>query len=311
MISNFSTETQTITPEMAAEILKRNNFLLQRRIKGTHVINIKNAMEKNCFPAGTQLNFAIFDDQIFLLDGQHRLHAQSQINEPIDYTITKYTVDGIEDVAELYCQLDQGAKRTNNDRLVALGIEDQFSNISKTMLMKVANSMPYILNGFKKVRPKDISDISPQERIDAIRKFEIGAEKWCEELKDAEPLLKKILTRPTIMAFGLYTYQFSPDLAAKFWKPIMKMAVTDNDEIGCPIRAAYKYLLNTDLKVGLNHSVSMAQTLIRCWNVHVDGGKLKHKRKNGSVVTLAPAENIEIHFEKYKTIDSLMNKYSY
>jgi hypothetical protein len=313
MIVNVQAEVNTITSDRAAAILENQQFDRQRRLKPRAISQYKSAMKANEFLPGTQIIFAQLADQMILVDGQHRLYSQVSLNTDIDYMIAVYEVENKEDIENLYSKLDQGARRTMIDRLDALGVNEQFDKIPRMILTKLNQAAPYIENRFIDMKLKDFANYSPQKRIKIITSVEQGAIAWSEKLNEHnEPAIRKVLSRPIVTGLGVYTYQFAPDIADKFWVPIMKMATDSNDESGCPVRAAFKYLLNTEWRGAISKQISYIQTVIRCWNKAAENKKFVFKSENGRPKTLRPQNEIDIILSQTKprsSVSNLIDKY--
>lgn len=110
--SDITTELMTITPQMAADLLR--NRLPNRPISKTRVrLMIEDMRSRRWIDNGEPL---ILTEHLQVLDGQHRLQAVMDSG----YTITFLVVVGVPHAA--MGSIDQGARRTGADALAASSV---------------------------------------------------------------------------------------------------------------------------------------------------------------------------------------------
>lgn len=142
-----ATKTRIVTPEQARDILANNLFKDQRKVAGTHISFLKTTMENGEFDGGSPIRFASLGDLVpVLIDGQHRLHAISQM--PSDYkpqlTVITSHCNTPEEVAQIYARIDRGRSRSLVDALQALGYFRESNGLSHSQSAAVLACSPLV-----------------------------------------------------------------------------------------------------------------------------------------------------------------------
>lgn len=132
--SSIYSENLLITPDQAREILATRNGR-NRAIRLNTVTKIANDIKEGRWQC-THQSIA-FDENNFLLDGQHRLQAIVQANKPCEIVVT-YNVS-----RKTFSVLDCGVSRTASDNLA-------YSNVPRSKLVAPAIKHIVLYNRFPK-----------------------------------------------------------------------------------------------------------------------------------------------------------------
>ena len=114
MIQIHSSEQAVVTPEMAKGWLRDNLFPRYRNISPSHRNDLVREIKGGRFIPGTQIHFARFHGEQFLVNGRHVLAAIEQADTPVTLSILVSDTDSMDEVAGLYCRHDANPRRTNN-----------------------------------------------------------------------------------------------------------------------------------------------------------------------------------------------------
>lgn len=141
-----------ITPEMARNCLEKNPS--NRKIIDFWVRLYAKMMQDGEWVEDSPENFLIFDENDNLIDGQHRLRAVILANVPIKFTVYRGWP------RELILHLNQGKKRTFNDRARFLGKDERISDLTIAKIIKYGPGL---------ARSKKLSPILEFELIEEYR----------------------------------------------------------------------------------------------------------------------------------------------
>ena len=130
-------------------------------------------MKAGEFPPGTAFYFAQTPEQLYMIDGQHRLRSQVQAMIDIEFTITTIECPDENAVACLFTQFDIGAKRSMGDRMRALDVGHHI-NLPARYAQLVFNGAPHLKYRFGKITPQQVAQMNPQQRLEILREYETG-----------------------------------------------------------------------------------------------------------------------------------------
>lgn len=143
--SEMYTEVVTVTPELAAEWLKRNTD--NRALRKWHVDSLAAAILRNEWVLTHQ--GVAFSTDGRLLDGQHRLAAIVKAGQPVQIAVARNVVD------LAFKTIDQGIKRTLSD---VFGVDNR--------IMEPVRAACSVYYGSSRTTP---------DRVEAIYKSGLGA----------------------------------------------------------------------------------------------------------------------------------------
>lgn len=212
-----------VTPALARRILTLHNYERQRPLKHTHVSFLADEMRRGSFLAGTQIAFAKHKDRLILVNGQHRLNAQIESAETVEYQVIIHTAETAADVHRHYYRHDRGGKaRSDSEVLASVGIAERF-NLSATLTRAVFHAQPLIANGF--TRPNHMENVTLRNddlRLDGCKPWWSSAETFQGLVAPAPASVRKRLYSSQAVAVALVTLKYQPEKAAEFWSGLAK-----------------------------------------------------------------------------------------
>jgi len=119
MFTITSTTNTVITPEMASDLLSKNNYMSQRNLNKSHVVMLRRAIESGDFHIGSVCVARDENGDEFLMNGQHQLNAVLLSGVPIKATVIEAHCPTRADLSRLFAQFDVGRNRSLTDIVTA------------------------------------------------------------------------------------------------------------------------------------------------------------------------------------------------
>lgn len=220
------------TADDAAFVLAHASYPEQDRHKTKegreHVEVIKTLMVREGWREHDQLGFAAWDDRIVMVNGHHRLSAQSLAGISVNWTIVVHQVSSFEDARRLYNQYDTNVRlRTNEQISKAIGTAERFG-LKKMMAHALMNAVPMLHSGLDSSRKgRDLA----VERVYDLR--EQVAQEYSEAalileecFSGADKPLKAKLLSQGVLSVALVTARYQLVKAKAFWS-----VLAENDGI--------------------------------------------------------------------------------
>jgi hypothetical protein len=243
---------ETITPAMAAAWLERNGF--NRPLRNTHVEVLANDLRSGRW----QLNgeSIVFDDEEYLLDGQHRLWAivEAEIAAP------SVVVRGVKRSA--FATIDTGMKRTGSDALSLMGVKNSTSVASAIRLIH------YVMRNA--ANDRIINKMSPPEVAALYPKYD-GVDKAAAMVAGCAQVRAIMPPSPTV-AVMYFALKADEERAVEFFDGI---ATGENLKMGDPRLAVRSFFLTRKHSVKPTAKIQLA-ILIKAWNAFVQGRTIQY-----------------------------------
>jgi hypothetical protein len=157
--------------------------------------------------------------ELILVNGHHRLTAQSKAGIPVEWTVVVHDRASMEEVAELYHDFDTNVRlRTNPQILGATGAAESWG-LSKPVAEAVFKAVPLIAAGLDTNRKNRdlLSERIYGVRIDLVEDYKVAAQTFEKCLDQAESVLKRRILSIGSTAVALVTLKFQPRKAESFW----------------------------------------------------------------------------------------------
>jgi hypothetical protein len=260
-----------ITPRMAREWLAEYRYEFQRVIRPTHVEYLASEMIAGRFEV-CQITFCDFNGRLFLVDGQHRLHAIANSGTPIEQFVYTEPANSFDEVAENYYRRDIGITRSEADMHKPAQLEKR-TGLTPTKICAVSSAAKLIMGGFA---PGVFSVKLPYQRSRDIRKNAIldlsdSATVYFESIYDNSTLIQKALLRFACVSVGIVTSRYAPEIATAFWKEV---ALNDGLRKGAPAKALIEsYLLRPTNNLSPAYQ---ARLIAAAWNAYYEKRGLSH-----------------------------------
>ena len=212
-----SIEVRFVSPEEAAEFLKRN-FAYQRFLRKHFVKSLVGEMESGRLLSTAEIHVVHYDGKPVMVNGQHTCNAIIKYGKAVEVTVRHTDVDSDEEIALVYAYgHDNGLKRSHADALSAFNLSGRFG-ISKSQTRALSSAMRHIYVGFDwdkrdggVIAPTPVTEIEDQMQhwVDAMRAF--------DALPAPQSRVHKTTYQRSIYAVALVTMRFAPEQAAEFW----------------------------------------------------------------------------------------------
>lgn len=242
--------TMEVNPQVADFWINDRAYQGQRRLDERWVNHLAEEMTKGAFEEYTQLHFAFFNGQSFLINGQHRLWAISYSQTTQWFEIRETDCKSMEEIAELYSNIDIGRKRGNADMYRAMDLHGEF-NLSPTNLNTFASAIGYLSTGCERQDNRG-NRTDRHATIAGMRLYYPYVAPYFE-LAIPGPL-KNAYRRAATAAVAFLTLRYSSDICRSrgftpisFWDDVAKddgLAATD------PRKLVNKHLMTTGMISG-------------------------------------------------------------
>lgn len=258
-------QTEIITPEKAQYILENECYSRQRRISQTVVSHYANEITLGRFLKDTVLRFCKFESNLYLVDGQHRLHAVVKANMPLQFQILTIQCETIEDIDTEYSYTDIGKARSPIDQLTAYKISE-LTGLTHTQVNTLKPAWLIINNQFMKAGGKT----SPVELKSGILEWASIMHVFCDVTDKTIDYLDHPMRRSGLVAVALVTLRYQEQSARNFWNMVSH---DDGLPNGNPAKALIRHLLLTTVQSGATSgkresTLDLSKCSARAWNAH-------------------------------------------
>jgi hypothetical protein len=262
------TTTTVVTPQIASDYLEYANFKVQRRVRRTHVLDIKDRILEGKWISGVQpIAFVIASEEraVYNINGQHTLRAIVEADEPVKMDLRTYDRETREDAAELFSFFDRQRKRSAKDNIQAFGLNEDF-DLSQTKLGTISSAVNLIRGDFNY---RDGPGLRMGEHVVDVRTWAQYGEDYFRTVADVSHDLTDAFKRSPVLAVGLVTFRYCPKIASDFW---YQVAWCDRIRHDDPRRTLQDFLLRYNLAGGSATEArqitkaKMARGIERAWN---------------------------------------------
>lgn len=274
-----------IGPALAQVILDDAHYEGQRPVHPHHVTLLAEDMRRDRWTPGSQLCFGRLHNQIYLINGRHRMTAVVQAGREIEFQILVLDVASPEQLAALYYRFDRRQRgRSDAEVLSALGVAEAH-HLTKRMTKTVFDGA--LIIGFEFQRPNYQLDPVAVRSDDA--RLEAASSWWkfgaiYERLIMAAPgKIKSKLYLGQVAAVAMVTIKHQPEKAEAFWGGLAK---NDGLRRGDPRSTLITDLLTRPANVG--GKLAAAIVAASAWGAFYEKREVQHlKVMEGSTVRIA------------------------
>jgi hypothetical protein len=215
MYEQIETKTADIGPERATELLKHNTMPGQRRLRPERINYYAQLMKEGKFLIPV-ISLAGLKGQVFLINGQHTLHAIVQSGVTIKVTDHRYKCSTEKDLVELFSYQDNGLPRSELDALRGVSdlLPQRIRGYYNSMLNPTGTAL-FLIDG--KTTPNfSRKKVGNFEKIRLLSKHQDEVELINKYYRLAKETSGIRLVVGIICAI-LVTHRHNPD-AGKFWE---------------------------------------------------------------------------------------------
>lgn len=238
----------------------------------------------------TQIRFGVFDGRIWIMDGNHRVRAQSESGVSIKWNIKIDHYSSETEFRAAFHKFNTNSRiRTQAQILGATGFASDFG-ISRQVATSLFDAMTFIIAEFR--TGKSHADVLKSRvvdtRLEMAAKFGKEAALFDECLKKSDGRVKKKLLIAGVTAVALVTLRHRPDEAFEFWNDVAK---NDGLKKGDPKHTLAMDLLTRTMSKGASHQ-SFASPAT-AWNAFYEGRSL-------SIIKVLDTDAVRIAGTPYK-----------
>jgi hypothetical protein len=276
----------TLTADQAQYVLVNygyeNNRDWTRAMK--HVEVLAEQMRRGQWLDRSQIDFVSMPDgRLILVNGHHRMAAQSQANVTIRWQVTVRPCQDMSEVASIYARHDTNLRaRTPANIMQAMGLAET-CGITPGTAMALWRAAPIISNGMRAGKTDDdfLARNIADDRFKVATSYAAEARAYEYAIKRAPTKMKKKLTQSgSIAAVALVTFRANPVVAAKFWG-----GLADNDGLrrGDPRATLRDWMMNVS-SIGTAGPAIFAAA--KAWNYFHDNEGLTVIKMMGSPIRI-------------------------
>lgn len=211
------------------------------------------------------INFADLNGRLLMLDGYHRLGAQSMTGIEIDWLIKVHRCDTRDELRRLYTTFNTVDKiRPESVIMAAVDAAGQLE-VSKFAAKHLGKAVLLLEAGFDFNRfshdpvLKKVITI----RLDAMLRWKKEVGLWDAATKTAPSRVKRQLATQGAMAVALATFRFEAEKATAFWGGI---SANSGLETGDPRHTYLRQIMSTSRVSGSGTALVTAKHAALAWN---------------------------------------------
>jgi hypothetical protein len=270
-------KSYSVDPVEAAKILKLNSFERQRPVR-KHVVRFyaEEMLQGNWLP-DRPIEFAKWNDRLFMIDGQHRMYAVIESGTAQRFAILVHTVNSEEELALRYIKTDRNLRRDDSDALRAIALDCEFG-LPTSKLSRYGAAIKFIASGFIGTKK-----MHTEEYIDSLRFHAKGIEAYEDMLMDFVQSGNPISRRAPVASVGIVTLMESVKVYGEqkvldFWEgTLTALGFTSLDD---PRKRIHSHLTETSLIGGAGTRMTknaeyatrnyQARAVAACFNAWVE-----------------------------------------
>lgn len=277
--TRFRSSVITVTPEQARLWLETMKYKHQRTVSRSHVDLLVNEIRHGRFIPATTIRLVYFEDQVHIIDGQHRLNAVVQSGEAQIFTLLEEWAPNEEYIAWAYGSLDIGRRRAPGDLYSALELPERLG-LTKTHINHLSPAMEFMAGGM--LARKDGVRSDRHQRLAMMEIYAPYMRRYTEIINGCDKSIRGATERSYVIAVAMLTLRFSdpyaisrgaPDVT-EFWRgAVFDDKIATND----PRKIANRHLLTTTMtnshnSIGIRSITTApygARHLAACFNAYM------------------------------------------
>lgn len=267
-------ERLLVTPSLAQQILLESHYRGQRTIDEQHALLLGMEMEQGTFLPDTQLAFARLGDDLFLLNGRHRMHAIELSGCPTRFSIVVYRVETESELGAFYCRFDTMVRKRSGAQIIsATGLADESDDgLGRPVAQLLYSAVPLLMIGFERIphSHRKVETRNVDHRIQFAKDWKPAAILYQKCLAASRGRLPVRFRSVGVAAVALATLRHHPQFAETFWSGAI---ANDALHIGDPRRTLYLDLVGRGNAAGAEYDLTRVATT--AWNAYFEKRPLK------------------------------------
>jgi hypothetical protein len=228
-----------------------------------HIDVLSGLMARDQWLDDDQLTFGSVGGRVYILDGNHRAHAQVKTGKTINWSIRLIECANDDHFRSLFYKFNTNTRsRTTQQILGVVGFAED-CNLTRQMASALYRAVEVIHHKFSFDRKeRDIVFMrTPDLRISAAKQWMKQARLYDAAVASAVPQMKSKLFLSTVTAVALVTIKYHPDAAIEFWSGV---ANDDGLRSGDPRKALHADLRTRHMSSGCVGQGAIVSAL--AWN---------------------------------------------
>jgi len=250
-----------------------------------HIAVLADLMKRGDWLPRRQIDFALLDGWLWLMNGNHRGEAQVLSGQTIEWTIEITPVVSEVQLHRLFYKFDTNTRgRSDRQILAAVGFSGK-ADLPHEIRKSLYSAALTLLHDFdlQKRKTDPIHSRNIDRRLQMAQAWIREAVIFAECIDPAEPKLKKKLRASGVMAIALATLRYQRERAIEFWSSV---AANDGLRKLDPRHTLVTDLLTRNYRGGTAKQIVVVPAL--AWNAWFAGETRKSLRvtDNSKVVIL-------------------------
>lgn len=252
-------------------VLKECVYEHQRYIKERHVAVLADLMRRGQWHPKSQIDFALLNGRLILVNGYHRGGAQVRSGKAIEWSVAVHRIRSDADLRALYHSFDTNvAIRGASDLLRANEFAGQHG-LPQKVAESLYRAVPYIASRFE-LNPKKRNFLVEKQidlRLQVAADYAKAGARYAACLEALPAVRRSRFLSGAMMAVGVITLRYQSATAWEFWA-----GVANNDGLkrGDPRQALVMDMMTR--VAGGNHANAFAPAII-AWNAFFNDRELK------------------------------------
>lgn len=244
----------------------------QRVVSDRHVSVLADLMSRGKWQPKSQIDFAVLDGNLILVNGYHRAYAQVRSGKAIEWCVVFHPVRSATELRELYFAFDTNLRmRGTHDILRANEFADTHG-IGKVMAEALYRAVPYIASKFQ-MNPANrdyLVERQVDRRLALAGEYAKAAGRYETCLEGLGGARKKKLMSGAVVAVAAITLRYQTARAWEFW---VGVATNDGLKKGDPRQALVNDMMSRAGSAGAS-SIAYAPSMI-AWNAFFNERELR------------------------------------
>ena len=270
-------EVEMISPKQAAEYLD-GTFKRNRPIMMEVARMYQQRIESGDFLTATPIVFASVangEDDLVLVDGQHRLAGLSRGKKSLRFTVVTYYLNNDEELGTLYGTLDIGRGRNLNDNVRAHDLSGD-TGLTLQDATRLASAVNYVV--FKRpafqIKARDCGTF--KEQIDRAKDWTEEAIWYFGLLKESPKPMKNIAATKAIIACAMITLRGYPSKARDFWRGVLMLENLSVQDVRYKLHMKLVDVYSKGKKTQDRISPwGIASIIASCWNAYISNRQIQ------------------------------------
>lgn len=277
MLAKSKNNMVQMPPGIAQRILDELNFGGQRKVRESRALKHLHRIKTGDWRASFPITLAVLPSGVmYLVDGQHRLHAIVRHGAAVPVTVLLSAVDNEAEARRLYSGFDErDSVRSDNEMMDAVGVSDTIG-LPRAYTHKLYKALPILRNNLEPATGSEIEAgkyvdlFGVDTRLSVIAEWKPEAAEYLHVIQKTKGRIRARLLTAGSMAVALYTFRYQPIKAHEFWH-----GIADNDGLrrNDPRSTLLRDMLERSLSTGALRQTVQAPVL--AWNAFCEGRELK------------------------------------